>query len=307
VINYVTGTLGAGKSLYAARKMARALLQGKVVATNVRLVPGFERIILRRSPYYRFARASSKRDYERELLRRYAYVPSIEDLLRARVHGKGEGRGVMVLDEAHNEVNNREWESKNQKESLRYLTLARKRGWHVYVISQHKDNTDAAIRRIATTETRLLNWRQLVRVPVLGTQLLPFNFFLAQTFPLNQVSNMISSQKVMGREVFKVGWYGQLYDTFEDFDVSDDGDYQALWLPHPRDEASRDKPTTRPALAGGGGGGLELAPGSESRARFPGSAVGGLELDGLVSGQGLDTPARSTHAAIWAPRGTSGD
>jgi len=234
VINYVTGTLGSGKSMYAARIAARALLSGRVVATNMRFVDGWEHMLMRRAFFYKLAlrdRERKQKFWRDDVASRYAYVPEIWTLLGARLHGKGEGRGVMILDEAHNEINNREWQAENQKESLRKLTLARKRGWHVYVISQHKDNTDAGVRRIATTEIKLINWRQVVKVPVIGQPLLPFHMFLAQTFMVNQNSQVVSASKKVASEVFFRGWYAALYDTFEDFDAGLGDDADALWLP----------------------------------------------------------------------------
>lgn len=232
MIHYVTGTLGGGKSLYAARKISRALLEGKVVATNIRLLDDWVEKVCRHNPYWLASRSRSRRAIEREVRTRYAYVPEIEALLSARLYGRGEGRGLMILDEAHNEINNREWAEQNQKVALRKLTLARKRGWHAYIISQHKDNTDAALRRIATIEVKCLNWQQLTRIPVFGVSPLPFPIFLAQAFAKNQASNVNATKRLYG-ELYRLGWYSKIYDTFEDFDIGgeDGAEDNALWLP----------------------------------------------------------------------------
>jgi len=170
----------------------------------------------------------------------------------------------MIIDEAHNELNNREWEEKNQKTALRKLTLARKRGWEVYLISQHKDNTDAAARRIATVEIRLINWRQFTRVPLMGTPLLPFHLFLAQAFPANQPANVVSARKVMFRELFRVGWYANLYDTFEDFDGGvDDEDEASIWLPLREPLTAQLSPARGPAIYDRGSRGTAPIPSEE--------------------------------------------
>ena len=214
MICYVTGILGAGKSYYGARKIADGLLRGKVVATNMQLVEGWEELILKRSPYYR---ASSKKEgFRKELRSRYAYIPDAEYLISATIKGKGESRGIRVLDEAHNELNNREWMAENQKTILRRMALARKRGWDDYILAQHKDNTDMALRRISGVEVKLVNWRQVLKVPFFQTQLLPFHLFLAMAFSMN--SHVRREKKVLWRELYGLGWQSKIYDTFEDFD-----------------------------------------------------------------------------------------
>lgn len=216
MIAYVTGVLGAGKSYYGARKIADALLRGKVVATNMKLVPGWEKIVLSHSPYYRSS--SKKEKYEREILTRYAWVPDIEYLVSSTIRGKGESRGVRLIDEAHNEINNRTWLAENQKLVLRRMALARKRGWDDYILAQHRDNTDAALRRISGVEIKLINWRQLVILPFFQTKLLPFNLFLAMAFPLSGQRHARKT-KVLWRELYGLGWQKNIYDTFEDFDL----------------------------------------------------------------------------------------
>lgn len=216
MIAYVTGVLGAGKSYYGARKIADGLLRGKVVATNMKLVPGWEKIVLSHSPYYRASK--KKESFEREIRTRYAYVPDIEQLVSATIRGKGESRGVRLIDEAHNEINNRQWMADNQKLILRRMALARKRGWDDYILAQHRDNTDAALRRISGVEIKLINWRQLVILPVFQTQLLPFNLFLAMAFPLSGQRHA-RKVKVLWRELYRLGWQKNIYDTFEDFDL----------------------------------------------------------------------------------------
>jgi zonular occludens toxin Zot len=244
VIYYVTGTLGAGKSYYAVRKIARALLSGKAVATNVKLADGWEHLVLSHARYYKIGRRRGDRRefYRDEIRRRYLYEPDPFLLASVRLHGRGEGRGLMVVDEAHNELNNRTWQDVDQRRFLRKMSLARKRGWHVHIISQHKDNTDAAARRIATCETRCVNWKQWLRVPLLRTPLLPVPFFLALTYPLNQDGNAVPGSRVLSRELYPLGWFKQLYDTFEDFDLPDeDQDGPVVWLPA--------EPTAQPGVA----------------------------------------------------------
>lgn len=231
MISYVTGPLGAGKSAYAARKIARALLSGRVAAANVRLVDGWEHRLLKHAHYYKLAGRRARSEYRAEVAGRYFYSPDLRTLVNLRLHGKGENRGVRVLDEAHNALNNRDYAEKEQKAQLRKMTLSRKRGWDDYVIAQNKDNTDVALRRVSSVEIRLLDWQQVTRVPFIGAKLLPFHFFLAQGFLQNVASTAVNTQRPLFREVFFLGWWAKLYDTHEDFDVDDQDDEPAIWLP----------------------------------------------------------------------------
>lgn len=217
--------------MYGARQSGRALLEGRVVATNMRFVENWEHLVLKRAPHYKIAGRRMKAEYRLEMSERYYYQPDLKKLLATRVHGRGEHRGVMILDEAHNEMNNRDWADENQREALQYLTLLRKRGFWGYLISQHKDNTDAAARRIAAAEIRIVNWKQLTRVPLLGTPLLPVPLFLAMAYPTNVPAHAVSSNKILFRELYTIGWYRNLYDTFEDFGWDQEGDPNAVWLP----------------------------------------------------------------------------
>jgi hypothetical protein len=243
MIYYVTGTPGMGKSVFGAKRVCEALLKGKVVVTNMALVEGWERTVLKHAPYYRFASAENKRHYEKEIRSRYAYVPDIEVLIGARIYGKGESRGIRLIDEAHNEVNNREFMATEQKKILRKITLERKRGWDDYIIAQNKDNTDAALRRVSAIEIRCINWRKLLVLPFFHIQVLPFHFFLAIARHMNVDRAAKQGDRTGGdarawSRVYFLGWEANVFNTFEDFDTPDEieAPEETLWLPCPIDD-----------------------------------------------------------------------
>jgi hypothetical protein len=237
MIDYVTGTLGEGKSAYGVRAIAHALLQGRAVAGNVHLVPGWSELLAAHNPKVR------KRDrlaYAREVERRFHCADSLEELTWLKLRGRGEARGLLVLDEAHNELNNREWASQSSKEFLRWLSMLRKKGWRAIIISQHADNTDAGARRLASNEIRMVNWKKQTRVPIIGLEPLPWPVFLALTFPCNLPAYLFDASKIRRREFFWLGWWRKLYDTHELYGENDEGDEAALWLPSdPRERAER--------------------------------------------------------------------
>lgn len=237
MIDYVTGTLGEGKSAYGVRAIALSLLQGRAVAGNVHLVDGWAELVAKHNPK---VRKRDKPEFARECERRFHVADSLEELTWLKLRGRGEARGLLVLDEAHNELNNREWASKESKEFLRWLSLLRKKGWRAIIISQHADNTDAGARRLASNEVRMINWQKQTRIPIVGWSPVPWPVFLALTFPCNLPAALFDASKIRRREFFVLGWWRRLYDTHELYGEHDQEDELALWLPSdPRERRAR--------------------------------------------------------------------
>lgn len=236
-IRYVTGPLGSGKSLFAARTIARSLMRGRPVVTNVKLVAGWEHIISGRFLMHKLLR-NDRFLYEENIRRYYHFEPDISKVVDVGLacadcgadpgfceHRQREGRGLMVIDEVDNQINNRNWSDKDQQVFLRKLRMARKRGWNVYLISQHMENTDKGARRIALENVRLVNWHQLARIPLLGTPILPFPLFLALTYRNKEsLPGSIASERPTGRSLYRLSWHRKIYDTFQDYGFDGLGD-----------------------------------------------------------------------------------
>jgi hypothetical protein len=234
VIHYVTGPLGAGKSFFAVRTLGNALLRGKAVATNIALRPDWAEVVARHNQYVRYSRRA-RREYAIELRTRFLYEPSLERLTHVQVRGHGESRALLLLDEAHNDLNNRDWQKEESKEFLRWLTLVRKKGFEAYVISQHKDNTDAGARRIATTQIQLVNWKQVTRVPVLDVSLLPVPMFTAICTLNSESLGFVGRTKPLWKKRFLLSWHRKLYGTHQLFG-EELYDPDAIYLPRSRAE-----------------------------------------------------------------------
>lgn len=230
-LNFVTGPMGSGKSLFAVRKIIAAVTSGSYAVTNVSLREGWEhRVAFHIAPW----RAPTRR---RHLADRFhsLYVPETDlaEARRYRVPGKGEGRGLFVWDEGHNDLNNRKWKDDGRAELLTWATQLRKLGFVGYLLTQHADNTDAALRRIANHTIRLQNQREQTRV--LGVRVSPWPLFLAYWYPAHLG---LSGQRIqpVRTERYFLTWHRHLYDTMDLFHglATDSEEHDnAIWLPTP--------------------------------------------------------------------------
>jgi zona occludens toxin len=226
MIVMVTGPPGNGKSYYALRKLAQALDAGKPVATNVELAPDFARTIARSNPVRRLLRRT---DRAAARIERQAYVSTepdgLSELFALRLRGKGEGRGVMVLDEAHGWLNARDWSGKGRGDVVRFFSQHRKLGWDVFLIVQDAEMIDRQVRSLIEYHVILRNLKR-AKVPVLGIPFAPVNMFLALWTWHG------THRAVVRREVFRLAWPKRLYDTHQTHHgLTGEDDPSAVWLP----------------------------------------------------------------------------
>jgi Zonular occludens toxin (Zot) len=234
MIVMVTGPPGNGKSYYALRKLAQALESGKPVATNVELAPDFAATIAKSNPVRRLLHRTER---AAERIDRQAYVSTepdgLAELFNLRLRGKGEGRGVMVLDEAHGWLNARDWSGKGRGDVVRFFSQHRKLGWDVFLIVQDAEMIDRQVRALIEYHVILRNLKR-AKVPLLGIPFAPVNMFLALWTWHG------THRAVVRREVFRLGWQRRLYDTHQthhglDGQAPDD----VVWLPRPAPESVR--------------------------------------------------------------------
>lgn len=207
-LNYVVGPMGAGKTLYGVRRIVGAMLAGQHAVTNVELRPGWEKQVAKHIG--KTSTAAKRRKVEARLGALYHYETELEMAMKYRLPGDGESRGIFVWDEGQNVLNNREWKADGRKEILMWATQLRKLGFSGYLLSQHQDNTDAALRRVCNFVVRLQNQREQSRV--LGLRVTPWPLFLAVWMPAN--APLVTRQKPLKVERYFLGWHRHLYDTF---------------------------------------------------------------------------------------------
>lgn len=227
-LNFVSGPMGSGKSLYAVRNGVRTLCNGQYWVTNVELRDdAFDRIARH---VCKAGTRTKKRKIADKLRRYYIYETDLSEARNYRFPGKGEGRARFSWDEGHNNLNNRKWKDDGRAELLEWATQLRKLGLLGELLTQHADNTDAALRRVCNFHVRLQNQREQTRL--LGLRVSPWPLFLAYWYPAHLG---LTGQRIkpMRTERYFLGWHRHLYDTHALYHgLVFDGDADGLiWLP----------------------------------------------------------------------------
>jgi Zonular occludens toxin (Zot) len=201
----VTGPLGSGKSYYGVRKAVEALEQGKVVVTNFRMTPEWTDRVVDRHPL-RWVIPGRRRKLKAKWARSVLVVPDLKTLLRVRLEGQGEKRGVVVIDEAHVFMNARSWRDEDRMELVEWASASRKLGFEVYLITQDLQSLDRQVRDRLTYHVTLRNLKQF---KVAGIPIVPFNFFIA----IWQFHT--AAKAIVKREAYRLSWMAKLYDTMD--------------------------------------------------------------------------------------------
>jgi len=223
VIFAVTGTPGSGKSFYAVRKIADSVTRGKLVATNVPLEAGWSLEIAKRHTPLAFLRRGRVKKRARLYESRVYLLQDMSELVNIRLRGTGEGRGIAVLDEAHEWVNSRMWKDEGRATMVAWFSKHRHYGWDVYLITQYLDSIDKQIRDRVEWHVVL---RNLKAVKLMGIRLFWFNLFLAIHV---WAGGPTAARHVGKREAFLLDSRRKLYAThglaFEDAGEA------TIWLP----------------------------------------------------------------------------
>jgi hypothetical protein len=271
-LNYVVGPMGSGKSMFGVRTISAALVQRKYVVTNVRLLPGWSEKLVRWHWPSRHADERARRARIFEGL--YVYESDLRTAMRYRIpcavcgadtrscgHSgpEQEGRAVIVWDETHNDLNNRDWdgagstrEERNEDRQrkrllIRWATQLRKLGFVGYLLSQHHENTDKQLQRVCNSIIRLQNQRNAEGLWL--ARLLPrrWTLFLVYWYPAHLATDTVFGRvEPMKRERYWLPKERHLYDSWETYHGIDDGS----------------APETTPILLPAGGRMLDVGEGS---------------------------------------------
>ena len=204
MIVLLTGTPGSGKSYAAVRTIIDAVEHGKMVATNVPLRADWALVAARANIFSRLL--PGRVDARRRRFESLVFVSEeLDELLRVRLRGEHEGRGVLVLDEVHRWLNARTWDADEsgakaskdtavarRLEIVRWFSAHRHYGWDVWLCTQTAENIDRQVRSLFEY---VVICRNLKRFKIGGVPISPIHFFL-QLWCWNDKSRMIMQRRV---------------------------------------------------------------------------------------------------------------
>lgn len=229
MIRAVVGKLRSGKTCHSVCELTDALLDGKPVATNIRLVDGWEYRLARRRLVTKLRGKQAVEQEAARLRSRYLFSRDLDELQAVELgcsvcglsrsencgHSDGfrEQRGLWVLDEAHEVLNARTWSQEDRNRQVQWISLAGHRGWKVLLITHDIESLD---RQIRARVTDIEYVRDLRQVQIAGIPLVPVPVFL-----LIRVWNAGSGAKrhISRRRVRMLDDRAKLYDTHERADL----------------------------------------------------------------------------------------
>lgn len=189
MIQFVTGVVGAGKTLHSVRLGIEAMMTGRTIVTNVKMYP--DRIIetvARR--FGRRIRPEQFRIFDPEV------TPNWQGLIP---WGDRSCPVLVILDETQLFYNARDWAktAEQSRSLLSFLTQSRKAGVDVLWITQEGENVDKQFRVLAEWELALISTDHL---PLGFLGKLPFRAYICKK---------ISAK---GRYLVSKSWHG--YDKW---------------------------------------------------------------------------------------------
>ncbi len=121
-----------------------------------------------------------------------------------------EGRGVAVIDEAHEWLNNRMWDEdkKLRAKYVKWFSVHRHAGWTVHVITQHLDSLDKQVRDRVEFHVVLRNMKN---ARIMGIPMCPGNLFLS-TWVWTQTAGG-RKRHVNRRQLYRLDSRKRLYNT----------------------------------------------------------------------------------------------
>lgn len=238
MITVLTGAPGHGKSYTSVKMIDEFVHNGKFVVTNVPLRADWaEQMAIHHTFLSRLRKdkVAEKAAYYHSLVH---VCTEIDEIVKVRFQGKGEGRGKVVIDESHRVMNVRgsargqSAEATQRKAVVAYVSAHRHYGADVVLITQSFGNLDLQVRNLFEFHSEVRNFRRL-----------PFIGFIAKLFPGGNLFLRTTVWNDRAKTKAGVAFYGlskrlaNLYDThaLEESDWPED----AIVLPRSADDLKR--------------------------------------------------------------------
>ena len=192
MITLLTGAPGHGKSYTMVREIEQSVAKGTPVATNVPLREDWPTVMARRHTLFGRWRQEAVERKAAQFEKLVIVSDDFDVLLRIRLAGEGEERGLLALDEAHRWINTRGLEKEEhddgkpmtplqirqrRKVIVNHLSGHRHYGWKVILGTQSDKSLDTQARDLYEFHSEVRNMR---RLPWLGV-FMRFNLFLRVT------------------------------------------------------------------------------------------------------------------------------
>lgn len=192
MITLLTGSPGHGKSYTLVREIEQAVAKGIPVATNVPLRHDWAMVMARRHTLFGKWRHDAVAKKAAEFSRYVLVSNNFPTLLRVRLEGEKEGRGLLALDESQRWMNARGWDNAVNDDGtamkrsealgarmkvLNHLSGHRHYGWNVILATQSERAIDLQARDLYEFHSEVRNMRKL---PWIGF-FIRFNLFMKIT------------------------------------------------------------------------------------------------------------------------------
>jgi zona occludens toxin len=179
-ITLLTGAPGHGKSYRLVREIERAVVKGEPVGTNVPLREDWPEVMAKRHTAFGRWRPGAVAEKAAEYARQVLVSNDFDELLRVRLHGEGEDRGLLVLDECQRWMNARGWDNalgedgkpigrvealQKRLRVINHLSGHRHYGWRVLLATQSEGSIDNQARTLYEFHTET---RNLAKLPFLS-------------------------------------------------------------------------------------------------------------------------------------------
>jgi len=221
-IYFVTGKLGAGKTLSAVGRIKEYLQKDRIVATNLDIK--IEHLLSARNKTAHIYRIPDKPTIE-----------NLEALPNANKTYDEERNGLLVLDECGTWFNSRSWNDKSRAPVIDWFLHARKLGWDVLFLVQDISIVDKQAREALCEHLVVCRRLDRLSVPLLsplvkvitGKRLpLPKLHMAKVHYGDNEQSITVDRWLYRGKDLFNA------YDTKQIFTSENNGIYRLLspWL-----------------------------------------------------------------------------